>query len=410
MKQNLVKKNFIWNIIGSTFSSFNSLFFMIIVTRINGTNQAGLFTFAFSTACLFYIIGIYSGRTYQITDDDKEITDSDYFYSKIFTCIIMIVTALIFCIIRNYQTSKILIMMGLVIFKSLEAFSEGVYAIIQENNQLYKVGISLFLKAIISVLLFLIIDIITHNMMLSIISIICVNIIIILLYDFKNLRILNFKINKFNFVKLKKIIIYGFSAFAFAFLTQYVINSPKYAIDSTLSNNSQTIFGIIIMPATVMILLGQFIIQPFILNLKENLKKSKKEFLKLTLILIFLILLIGIFSSVFIYFFGIPILQLLYNINLKKYLMDLMIIIIGSTLYEITVIFSTSLITMRSTFSQLIIFVIASIFSYFVSNILVKKYLILGASYTYMLSMLLLLILYIIVFFIVLKKYKGDKK
>ena len=59
MKNNL-KKNFIWNLIGSTINSFTSLIFLIIVTRINGIEAAGIFTFAFSTACLFYIIGIYS--------------------------------------------------------------------------------------------------------------------------------------------------------------------------------------------------------------------------------------------------------------------------------------------------------------------------------------------------------------
>ena len=82
-EKNNMRKNFFWNIIGSTLCAFNSLFFMITVTRINGEDVAGLFTFAFSTACLFYIIGIYSGRTYQVTDNDKLVSDSDYIYSKL---------------------------------------------------------------------------------------------------------------------------------------------------------------------------------------------------------------------------------------------------------------------------------------------------------------------------------------
>ena len=43
-----IKKNFIWNMIGSVVNSFTSLIFLIIVTRINGVEQAGIFTFAFS--------------------------------------------------------------------------------------------------------------------------------------------------------------------------------------------------------------------------------------------------------------------------------------------------------------------------------------------------------------------------
>jgi hypothetical protein len=54
MKKNI--KNFIWNNIGLTFNSFNSLFFLIIVRYINGTDIAGVFTYSFSLCCLFYII------------------------------------------------------------------------------------------------------------------------------------------------------------------------------------------------------------------------------------------------------------------------------------------------------------------------------------------------------------------
>ena len=65
---------------------------------------------------------------------------------------------------RGYNLYKIEIILGLVLFKVLEAFSEGIYAIIQQEKKLYQVGISLFLKAFISVLFFLICDSITKNL------------------------------------------------------------------------------------------------------------------------------------------------------------------------------------------------------------------------------------------------------
>ena len=61
---NNTKKNFVWNMIGATVNSFTSLIFMIVVTRINGTKEAGIFTFAFSLACLLQVISNYSGRTF----------------------------------------------------------------------------------------------------------------------------------------------------------------------------------------------------------------------------------------------------------------------------------------------------------------------------------------------------------
>ena len=40
------KKNFIWNTLGTGLNAFNSLFFMIIATRINGVEKAGVFSIA----------------------------------------------------------------------------------------------------------------------------------------------------------------------------------------------------------------------------------------------------------------------------------------------------------------------------------------------------------------------------
>ena len=76
------KKNFIWNIIGTGFNAFNSLFFMIAITRINGVDNAGIYTIAYSTACILYMIGIYAGRIYQVTESNKTITNKDYIFNR----------------------------------------------------------------------------------------------------------------------------------------------------------------------------------------------------------------------------------------------------------------------------------------------------------------------------------------
>ena len=70
-----LRKNFIWNTIGSTASAFVSLFYMMIATRLNGIDDAGIFSFAFSTAAILLVIGTYSGRTFQVTDKNKKTSD-----------------------------------------------------------------------------------------------------------------------------------------------------------------------------------------------------------------------------------------------------------------------------------------------------------------------------------------------
>ena len=161
-----VKKDFILNTIGTSINAFNSLFFMIIVTRVNGVSDAGIFTFAFSTAALFQIIGMYSGRIYQVTDNTKT-SNEDYLVNKIITCSIMIFISILFILLRGYTGKKILVILILCIFRMLEDFSEVIYAYFQKQCQLYKVGISLILKNILGLVIFIIVDIITKNLIYS---------------------------------------------------------------------------------------------------------------------------------------------------------------------------------------------------------------------------------------------------
>ena len=119
-------KNIIWNMIGATTNAFNSLLFTIIVTRINGLNDAGIFTYAFATACLLYVIGVYLGRTFQVTDIDEKNTNSNYVYNKITTCALMILVSILFVLIKGYDIYKSAVIIVLCGFKSIEALSEAI--------------------------------------------------------------------------------------------------------------------------------------------------------------------------------------------------------------------------------------------------------------------------------------------
>ena len=180
MEKSIDRKNFIWNIIGATANAFNSLLFAIIVTRINGINDAGIFTYSFATACLLYMVGVYAGRTFQVTDISKKNSDTDYIYHRIITCIIMMLVSTSFVIIKQYDVYKSIIFILLCAFKMIEAFCESIYAIIQRNGLLYKVGFSMFLKAFLAVVVFLIINYITKDLLLACIAIVLINIIILL--------------------------------------------------------------------------------------------------------------------------------------------------------------------------------------------------------------------------------------
>ena len=394
---NKFKKNFIWNILGTGLSAFTSLFLMITVTRINGIDNAGIFTLAFSTACILYMFGIYAGRVYQVTENNKNITDKDYIVNRIISCILIVIVSLLFVFIKKYSFYKSLIFIILAIYKSLEAFAETLYAVLQKNDYLDKAGKSTFIKSLIGIPLFIIIDIISKNLVISCLSMVVVHIIVLLFYDFKNvnkLTDLTIQAKKDNILNIFK---YGFFPFAIAFLGVYMTNVQKYAIDAFLEDNIQAIFGIVIMPATVMGLLAQFLIHPYLNQFFELYKCNKyKEIKKLLYKIILIVLIVGAICSILGYFLGAPVLGFIYGLDLSNYSISLLVILIAATFFTVAGIISPILITMRCTVVQFIVYVGISIFETILSVILVYKFKFDGAIWSYLITM----VIYVIVFYI----------
>jgi O-antigen/teichoic acid export membrane protein len=394
MKKNI--KNFIWNNIGLTFNSFNSLFFLIIVRYINGTDIAGVFTYSFSLCCLFYIISNYYNRAYQVADYSNKFNFNTYFSCRIFTSIASILLLFIFSIISEFDYYKILILILLMIFRIVESISDCFYAAIQKKDELYKVGISLTIKALIGLLLFLILDLIFKNVLFSIVSLIIINLIILLTYDLKNYKSINNERLSIDFNDIKLLLIDSFSVFIFSFLSMYIANCQKYILTYFVSNELQTIFGILIMPATMLSLVGNYLIMPFINKLvtyynTQSYKLFNKMAKKICNVLIFM----GIIILICCYFLGIPILNIVYSLNLNNYKIELMIIILSAVMMALSLILSNLLTILGENKKQTIIYLVTSIISTVTSIILIKKYLIIGAAYSYFISYLVNVILYL---------------
>lgn len=404
--KNLTLKNFIWNIIGPTFNAFSSLIFLIIVTRLNGIDDAGVFTYCYATACLFYSIAVYIGRPYQVTDSSN-LTDSDFIYNRLFTILVTLIIITGFGFIKQYDINKIVVLILLSIFRSIDALSESFYAIMQKNNHLYKVGFSYFIKSLIAYLTFFLVDYFTNNIILSIIVLILIYLVATYLYDYINIKKYGFKFKKYNSSNNRILLKNGFYVCLFSFVSLYILNSSRYAIDNIMTNTYQTIYGIIFMPAMVMSLLSQFIIHPFLLKIKESIALSKaKDLFKIVVKLIISFFLLGIIIVIICNYIGIPILELLYNIDLKIYHREFILIMISALFYGATIIISYVLVAMRKLKMQVLALISVAVLAIFTSNYFVNNYSLIGASFNTIITQSISFILLFLLFFIYTKR--GD--
>lgn len=404
-------KDFIWNTLGTGLNSFNSLFYLIIVTRVNGVVDAGIFSIAYSTALILYTIGLYSGRLCQVTDTENKIKDKDYILNRTITCILMIILGAGFLLIKQYPAYKTTVFILLCIFKATESFAEILYGIIQKNDLLYRVGESLTIKSAVGIISFLIIDLVTHNLILACISMIVINIVVIIVFDFLLIskKLIDNTV-KVDFKNVLSIFKSEFFVFANSFLGIYVLNAPKYSIDSYLTEELQAIYGYIVMPGTVMVLFAQFVVLPFLNKLKElYAAKDFKNFKAIIRKVRMCVVAFGILAVLSAYFLGPEVLGIIYGENLKAYRLDLTLIIGAYIFYSISYVNLVVLTTMRTTFAQFIVYLITAGIALIGSNLFVQNFGVHGGAISCATTLILQFIMYTILTTVTIRKVEKGK-
>ena len=402
-------KNFIWNSLGTGINSFNSLFFLIIVTRINGLEIAGIFSIAYATATILYTLAMYSGRLCQVTDIENKIKDKEYILNRAITTGIMLVGASIFLLLKKYTGFKTTVFALLAVFKGLEAFSDILYGVMQKNGYLYKAGQSLFLKGIVGIILFLVVDLITKDLRLACLAVILVNIAVLIVYDF---FIVSRKLIDKTGINIKNslsILKSEFFVFFNSFAGIYILNAPKYAIDGFLTEDIQAIYGYIMMPATVMTLFTQFIVMPFLGKLKDMYEaKNLDEMNKTTFRIKLVVTAFGAFAVLAALLLGPEVLGILYGQDLRAYRMNLCIIIGSYIFYAISYINLVTLTTIRHTFVQFVVYLLSMIVAFAGSMTLVRALNlgINGATFSCLTTLAVQFIMYSVVTKVIMHKEK----
>lgn len=394
----------IWNTIGTTFNSFISLFLLVVVTRLNGIETAGVFSLAFTFSLLMQTISNYGGRIYQVSDTVEEFSFSEYFSSRLKTSLITILITIIYAYFM--KQSNIGILFSLVIIKIIESFSDVIYGEFQKNDKLDYIGKSLFYKSIISAIVFTIIDILTKNIFYSIMGMVLTTMIIFVFYDLKLLK----NYNKIKIIFNNKVFKKSKYVFILSFVTLLIINAPRFIGEKGLSSEEFGYLGILMMIPTVMALFGQFVAQPIVINLSLYYKKKDEpNFSKLIKKSNLIIIILGLLTCIVAVTIGPSVLKILYGISFEKYRFIFCVLIVAGTLNSITAILSNALTILRETKIQfymyiLVLFIEIVVLTNFYNNDLTRL------IWCFVSSMIIQIILFYTIFITCKRKKIKEEK
>lgn len=407
----MVKKSeFIWNSIASLVASMLNAVLLLFCTRINGTDIAGIFSISFATSVILNAIGDYGIRIYQVTDSEKKYKFGEYLALRIVVVSIMLIIGIGFVLISGYDTIKLLVTILLILFRVVDNLSETYQGEFQVHRRLDLGGKSVVIRNGISIIMFLIADIITKNIIISSTVMFFTNLLVFILFDIRIIK--NFNTDKIIFTKdvILSMLKECFPVFLSTILSLYITNAVKYAIDSISTYEMQTYYNIIYLPTFTINLASIFIIKPMLKVLGDIWSEKKyKEMLKIIAKISAVILVVTILVEIVCFAIGVQILSFIYGVQLEQYRIDLCLLILSGGLYALAVLFLYILTTIREQSKATIGYIITSILALIIPKILVQKYNMLGASISNLLINFILLILLIIPVIIKYQKVKGEQ-
>ena len=137
---NISKDSYVWNLFGSLILAFQSVIFLMIITRAIGLEEAGVFTFAYANANLFFLIGKYGMKPFQASDQKEQYPFAVYFASRVITSFIMLVLAVFYLIysaqINNYPSAKLTACIVICIFKIPDTFEDVFFGRLQQKGRM----------------------------------------------------------------------------------------------------------------------------------------------------------------------------------------------------------------------------------------------------------------------------------
>ncbi|MCD7981963.1 MAG: lipopolysaccharide biosynthesis protein [Clostridiales bacterium] len=403
----------IWNAIGGAMNAGQSAIVLIFISHCLGLVTAGMVTIAYAVAQVFYYIAKYGVRNFQVTDVAEQYSFRDYFRSRVLSLVLAVII-LVFYLLYGFGSNegyleKGMIILEVVILKLIDAFEDVFLGRYQQVGRLDIGAKIMAVRLVISTALICAAVLAGVGIHLSL----ALGILVSVLLDFWFIGRTFSAVSdgkksgsRHNVWKLMKVCL---PLCAGTTLAIYIGNVPKYMINSYMNEETQAIFGYIMMPVFVIMLLNNFIYQPVIKDLGElweqrEIRLFRKKVFRQCLIVAGLTAVIMVIGLTI----GLPILSVLYNADLTGYQAEFAVLFLGGGCYAIASYLNVPITTIRKQNFIAVGYGAAAVFALTCGRFFVISRGMMGAAFLYLLVNALLVIVYAAVLAVGLKK--PDKR
>lgn len=404
-----MKQTYLWTVLASLIYAGSSFLMQMVTSKFIGVTQAGVLSLALTVGNQLVTIGFYNIRTFQVSDVTEKYKFSDYCMLRAVTVSAMLIAGILWLAKDSYTPEKVAAIGIVVVFRATEAFSDLLEGRYQQKGRYDVACRGVFTKDLLYLTAFLTVLFLTRNLTAALAALAVTYVGTVIVIDSQLIGSFGGISFHSSWIRQKRLILEGLPLFANSFLTAYIINASKYALEKYYDSEMMGIFSPLYMLTFVVNMFASFVLKPIISVMAEKyVKKDIRGFLKLVAKQFAVIGGVTAVCLTGAAILGIPVLNFLYGVDLSEYRTAMYLILISGGFTALYQLLQYGIVIMRHQYSSFICCLVTVLITYIMTPVLTKKYAIMGAalSYTISIGVLTLLFFGFFVYYLIKDKKK----
>lgn len=260
-------RDYAWNTAASLMASASTVIMLATVTHTVGLAAGGIFSFASTIGLQLLTVGNFEVRTFHMTDVSRSFPFGTYLALRLVTTAVMLAGIVAYSLLTPRADGGTLAVGLVAALNVFDAFEDVYYCELQRCGRLDLAGRARFIRLLATTLSFCVALALTRDLLTGAAVSVAVSTVALLVAFLPPSRRLFATAPAWRWGAMVHLAGACLPLFLTAFVSMWLVNSPKYAIERYLTDDAQGVFAIIAMPAMAINLLTQFVYRPLVTRL-----------------------------------------------------------------------------------------------------------------------------------------------
>lgn len=278
MQQNInMKKNLLWNTVGSVYYSFCQWVMTIIIVYLTPNLEIiGILGLALTVTNSFTAISSFGMRSFQVSDINNQYRNEEYIMSRRVSALAAYLLCILYSVLIDCSRNELVCIMLYMLLRLVESTEDVYQGVLQKNWRFDIIGKSYLIRGTLQILMFIMVFSFTNDLKWTFGTMFLSNFLVLLIYDVRNTN----KIAKISRVRWDKKILNLYKSCSILVVYNFTINSlatvVRVSIREILGNECLGIYTTIASPTVIIQLVASVLFSPFIPFFAQVYNKKEK--------------------------------------------------------------------------------------------------------------------------------------